>query len=110
MEDKITQGNTTELDGGDRDEIKECCLNIFLNYAKLKNGEFILPYLELGKILKLTNIKECLSQNNIDILLKTVNPSLSLSSDQFMNFIVLLSNKLYPRSLRIIVRLVLWIL
>jgi hypothetical protein len=97
MNDNISANSNKECQIN-KDEIRECCLSIFLNFAKIKNkNEFILPYIDLLKILKLAGIiGKCLQQNDIDIVLKTVSPGLSLSFDQFLNFIVQLSNRIYP--------------
>jgi hypothetical protein len=80
------------MEDNTKDEVKECCLNIFLNFAKLKKNEFILPYLELNKIMKLANLK--IKQNEIDLILKSVTSNLNLNSEQFMNFLVLLCQRL----------------
>jgi hypothetical protein len=98
-DDNIEANKEEEIES--KDDIRECCLNIFLNFAKIstKNNEFVLSYLEFFKIIKSTNIikKNLLSQNDIEILLKSTNPTgLNLNSEQFMNFIVRLSNRLNP--------------
>jgi hypothetical protein len=96
-----SRGNSV-LGEGERDikdEVREICLNIFLNFAKVGRGDdFILPYMELTKLLKLAGIvgKEgVLRQSDIDILLKTINPGLTLTSEQFLNFVVQLSGRLH---------------
>jgi hypothetical protein len=105
QERRLTNISGEENEIGSKDEIKECCLNIFLNFAKIKNkdNEFILCYTDLAKILKMINIihKDCLSQNDIELVLKSVNPlGTSLNCDQFMNFIAQLSYKLQPEEFK----------
>jgi hypothetical protein len=89
----------------EKDEIRSLCLNIFINFAKLnkKDKSFYLTFFALVRILKTVNIisKDNLSQYEIEIILKKViGNDNKMNSEQFMKFLVHLSNKLDPDSFK----------
>lgn len=95
-ESKLSEGNW-------KTEIRSMCMNIFLNFAKFsqEEKEFYLSFQNLTKILRTVNILDSNSKSSLlkmydlDVILKKVNPSgQRFNSKQFMNFIVLLTNKI----------------
>ena len=87
-------------------DLKEISLSIFLNWSKFSKEEFqfLLSYQNLVKILKISKIMGdnkyfgILKTNELDILFKKINPNnKSFTITQFNNFIVHLSNKIFPK-------------
>ncbi len=91
----------------DKDEIKNFCYSIFMNFSKFCKEEFqfMLTYQNLVKILRLVNLvgkdDQIIKNYEIDALLKKANPNnKKYTLKQFMNFIVFLSNRLEPETFK----------
>lgn len=97
--ENISRINTEEHKAVVKDALKSSCLNIFLNFARFsaEEMEFYLPFQSVVKIMKTVNLigNKNLKSCEIDLMLKKANPKgQKLNADQFMNFIVFLTNKL----------------
>jgi hypothetical protein len=100
QEENINNNNNNQEE---KNETKTTIMNIFLNFSKFSNEEkeFFISFQNTIKILKILNLisNKGLKLGDIEILLKRVNPKgQRLSSDQFMNFIVLLTSKIYYKT------------
>ena len=72
------------------DDIKGICLRVFMSYAKPRNGQFFLSYLNLQKILKAAYIinETNFTAKDADILMQKINKGFSpFTSEDFLNYL-----------------------
>lgn len=72
------------------DDIKGICLRVFMLYAKPKNGQFYLSYINLFKILRSSGIinETSFTTKDADIITQKINKGISqFTSDNFLNFL-----------------------
>jgi len=81
-------------------DIKQKCTNIFFNYAKysLELKEFFVSNQAIITLLKKINIYSKIQKSELDLILNKVstNSCQKLTIVEFMNFLILLTKKLYP--------------
>ena len=72
------------------DDIKGICLRVFMSYAKPRNGQFFLSYLNLQKILKAAYIinETNFTAKDADILMQKINKGFGpFTSEDFLNYL-----------------------
>jgi len=92
-------------DGYSKDEMKNKCMKIFINFSSFskKDKDYFLSQQSLIKILKGVNLidERTLKMTDIDILFKkTTSFGTRLNINQFLDFIVLLTQKIDPSMYR----------
>ena len=81
-------------------DIKQKCTNIFFNYAKYSTElkEFFVSNQTIINLLKTLGIYNLIQKSELDLILNKVssNTSQKITIVEFMNFLILLTKKLYP--------------
>lgn len=107
INDNPDQGENTEQNEHllSKNEIKQYTHLLFLNLAKFsaKDNDYFISQQSLNKILKENSIinPKVIKLSEVDLLFKTISPkSLKLNSNQFLTFLLRLTQKIYPKEFK----------
>jgi len=100
--EEVTNNEEEENPGVGLD-IKQKCTIIFFNYAKysLELKEFFISHYTIFNLLKTVNVFSVgvMKKSDVDVILRTAcSKGTKLTLKEFMNFIILLSKKMYPEN------------